>query len=170
MCPRGSDPFYAVTYYIKWVATSWTHSSSKWLHTSKISQILFSEFNHDKTTLGQVIMAKKLVNLRAVFYIYTPYIYYNKNYKWSYLARLKPGTSYCLLCSLMIEIITDKIIVSNLKCNSWLFIICRYMWQNIRPDIEYLLRYWISVYFIYGVRPLIKSGIRYCRISGQMDI
>ena len=26
MCPRISDPFYIVTYYIKWVTTSWTHS------------------------------------------------------------------------------------------------------------------------------------------------
>ena len=23
-CPRGSDPFYIVTYYMKWVTTSWT--------------------------------------------------------------------------------------------------------------------------------------------------
>ena len=27
MCPRSSDPFYIVSYYIKWVTTSWTHSS-----------------------------------------------------------------------------------------------------------------------------------------------
>ena len=24
VCPRSSDPFYIVTYYIKWVTTSWT--------------------------------------------------------------------------------------------------------------------------------------------------
>ena len=24
VCPGSSDPFYMVTYYIKWVATSWT--------------------------------------------------------------------------------------------------------------------------------------------------
>ena len=24
--PRSSDPFYIVSYYIKWVTTSWTHS------------------------------------------------------------------------------------------------------------------------------------------------
>ena len=24
MCPRSSDPFYIVTYYIKWVTISWT--------------------------------------------------------------------------------------------------------------------------------------------------
>ena len=26
VCPRINDPFYIVTYYIKWVTTSWTHS------------------------------------------------------------------------------------------------------------------------------------------------
>ena len=26
MCPRSSDPFHIVTYYIKWVPTSWTHN------------------------------------------------------------------------------------------------------------------------------------------------
>ena len=26
ICPRGSDPLYIVSYYIKWVTTSWTHS------------------------------------------------------------------------------------------------------------------------------------------------
>ena len=26
MCPRSSEPFYIVSYYIKWVTTSWTHS------------------------------------------------------------------------------------------------------------------------------------------------
>ena len=26
ICPRSSDPFYIVSYYIKWVITSWTHS------------------------------------------------------------------------------------------------------------------------------------------------
>ena len=26
MYPESSDPFYVVTYYTKWVTTSWTHS------------------------------------------------------------------------------------------------------------------------------------------------
>ena len=30
VCPRSSDPFYIVTYYIKWVTTSWTHSRSQY--------------------------------------------------------------------------------------------------------------------------------------------
>ena len=27
VCPGSSDPFYIVTYYIKWVTTSWPHST-----------------------------------------------------------------------------------------------------------------------------------------------
>ena len=27
MCPGSSDPYYIVTYYIKWVTTSWTYCS-----------------------------------------------------------------------------------------------------------------------------------------------
>ena len=27
VCPRRSDPFYVVTYYIKWVTTSWTYTT-----------------------------------------------------------------------------------------------------------------------------------------------
>ena len=28
VCPRSSGPFYVVTYNIKWVTTSWTHSTT----------------------------------------------------------------------------------------------------------------------------------------------
>ena len=27
VCPKSSDPFFVVTYYIKWVTTSWTYST-----------------------------------------------------------------------------------------------------------------------------------------------
>ena len=35
VCPRSSDPFYVVTYYIRWVTTSWTYSiiSFSWIFT-----------------------------------------------------------------------------------------------------------------------------------------
>ena len=26
VCPRSSDPFYIVSYYLKWVSTFWTYS------------------------------------------------------------------------------------------------------------------------------------------------
>ena len=29
VCPRSSDPFYIVAYYIKWVTTSCTYSNSE---------------------------------------------------------------------------------------------------------------------------------------------
>ena len=29
VCPGSSDPFHIVKYYLKWVTTSWTHSSIK---------------------------------------------------------------------------------------------------------------------------------------------
>ena len=29
ICPESSDPFYTVSYYIKWVTTSWTHSTPR---------------------------------------------------------------------------------------------------------------------------------------------
>ena len=28
VCPRSSDLFYILTYYLKWVPTSWTHSTN----------------------------------------------------------------------------------------------------------------------------------------------
>ena len=33
ICPRSSDPFYIVSYYIKLVTTSWTYSAIKLLTT-----------------------------------------------------------------------------------------------------------------------------------------
>ena len=35
VCPRSSDPFYIVSYYIKWVTTSWTYSISMSTKTTK---------------------------------------------------------------------------------------------------------------------------------------
>ena len=29
VCPRSSDPFYIVTYHIKWVTSLWTYSSKR---------------------------------------------------------------------------------------------------------------------------------------------
>ena len=36
VCPRSSDPFYVVTYYIKWVTTSRTHSMTVTWQTTTI--------------------------------------------------------------------------------------------------------------------------------------
>ena len=34
ICPRSSGPFYIVTYYIKWVNTSWTYSMVIYIRTN----------------------------------------------------------------------------------------------------------------------------------------
>ena len=33
VCPRSSDPIYIVSYYIKWVTTSWTYSIHQGIKT-----------------------------------------------------------------------------------------------------------------------------------------
>ena len=38
ICPRSSDPFYIVSYYIKWVTTSWTYSMS---HYKTFIEVVF---------------------------------------------------------------------------------------------------------------------------------
>ena len=35
VCPGNSDPFYIVTYYIKWVTTSWTYSTTQLFYVTK---------------------------------------------------------------------------------------------------------------------------------------
>ena len=43
ICPRSSYPFYIVSYYIKWVTTSWTHSTGSATNFTDIS-LLFCLF------------------------------------------------------------------------------------------------------------------------------
>ena len=65
--PRSSDPFYIVTYYIKWVTTSWTYS--KYIDTN-----LFSNFKlHTTVCPGS----------SDQFYIVTSYIKWVTTY-WTY--------------------------------------------------------------------------------------
>ena len=40
ICLRSSDLFYVVTYYIKWVTTSWTHSTSYDISAQNITKLL----------------------------------------------------------------------------------------------------------------------------------
>ena len=40
VCPRSSDPFYIVSYYINWVTTSWTHSTSiEWYLITRCARV-----------------------------------------------------------------------------------------------------------------------------------
>ena len=56
ICPKSSDPFYIVTYYIKWVTTSWTHSKiggkplRRYNHKEKI---IYRVLGQDITLLGK---------------------------------------------------------------------------------------------------------------------
>ena len=40
VCPGSSDPFYVVSYNIKWVTTSWTHSTTDIVATCYLYQIV----------------------------------------------------------------------------------------------------------------------------------
>ena len=44
VCPRSSDPFYVVTYYIKWVTTFWTHRTHCHIRKQYIYSIEKSSF------------------------------------------------------------------------------------------------------------------------------
>ena len=70
VCPRSSDPFYIVSYYIKWVTASWTYRNlsekkrikssipRKWFDYDKIerNRILFDLY----TTFSPVFLFKSL--------------------------------------------------------------------------------------------------------------
>ena len=43
VCPISSDPFYIVSYYMKWVTTSWTYSHSERKSNSSVLRALASE-------------------------------------------------------------------------------------------------------------------------------
>ena len=42
VCPRSSDPFYTVTYYIKWVTTSWKDGNFSFL-----GEKMFALYDYD---------------------------------------------------------------------------------------------------------------------------
>ena len=53
VCPKNSDPFYIVTYYIKWVTTSWIDGicvSDEWVsyitfQTRTLKKLLVASFD-----------------------------------------------------------------------------------------------------------------------------
>ena len=55
ICPRSSDLFYIVSYYTKWVTTSWTHSNiQKFDGAEMVTQIML------RTHEGRKIFSEKL--------------------------------------------------------------------------------------------------------------
>ena len=47
ICPRSSDPSYIVTYHIKWVTTSWTHSIPMLYSLFNLTLDVFGDTKHD---------------------------------------------------------------------------------------------------------------------------
>ena len=65
--PRSSDPFYKVTYYIKWVTTSWTHSTLR-LSTALSRTIVSSTLASDSVLqYHQVFFSFSLFFLLSLF-------------------------------------------------------------------------------------------------------
>ena len=54
----SSDPFYIVTYYIKWVTTSWTDGSKNWIYVTVIS-----------ANIQLFVIATRRSNLRFTMFI-----------------------------------------------------------------------------------------------------
>ena len=68
ICPRSSNPFYIVTYYIKWVTTSWTLSIS----CVNFCVISFKSFGHWRRmpgagaeVSGKIVLIVYTLNVRA---------------------------------------------------------------------------------------------------------
>ena len=74
--PGSSDPFYIVSYYLKWVTTSWTHSM-----TYPVLQIMFNllkfeakkycaHFKLISTNLNMILSEKKCWHLKIICFFY----------------------------------------------------------------------------------------------------
>ena len=66
VCPRSSDSFYVVTYYIKWVTTSWTYSSNKYIDVVS----LISNKRHFSGHVFQLKYLQQKKTTTGEFYIY----------------------------------------------------------------------------------------------------
>ena len=58
MCPRSSDPFYLVTYYIKWVTTSWTYCIAEKSNMKKLPNIALKNKKRIDDVSLQTVKAK----------------------------------------------------------------------------------------------------------------
>ena len=79
VCPGSSDPFYIVSYYIKWVTTSWTHSiyrSQVLLPPSPEKCYVIFSFFHVSFSLSNWIPFQNTVcpGSSGPFYIVTYYV------------------------------------------------------------------------------------------------
>ena len=54
VCPKSSDPFYVVTYYFKWVNTSWTHSTCHY-GSVRFTRLHNTAFSSQYTLINRVL-------------------------------------------------------------------------------------------------------------------
>jgi len=73
VCLRSGDPFYIVTYYIKWLTTSWTHSAKKKLTscmTCSLPALFFRFFKYRLQGLNQLWDNSGLIH--QLFFLFNP--------------------------------------------------------------------------------------------------
>ena len=68
VCPGSSDPFYIVSYYMKWVITSWTFNTL--LDQSITLQIIFGYDNQIPSLAANYVM-ENIVGLLIYFLVIT---------------------------------------------------------------------------------------------------
>ena len=86
-CPGSSDPFYVVTWYIKWNTTSWTHINRKTLFLNlKINKVLSNLLTNTKTNF------KKLTNL--TIHITIHFLGHSSNYIFNIYPPTKEEPAY----------------------------------------------------------------------------
>ena len=67
ICPRSSDPFYIVSYYIKWVTTFWTYSKSK-CNLIRIKKKIIS--HHLCTKYAWFLYRDTCIYINSIYLIY----------------------------------------------------------------------------------------------------
>ena len=65
VCPGSSDPFYVLTYYIKWVTTSWTYS------ILNFHLILFKKWETRRNNVYNISESSEIRRLRRPRYLAT---------------------------------------------------------------------------------------------------
>ena len=88
ICPRSSDPFYIVSYYITWATSSWTHSTIIiTLHLSRFILKIFVRFLLNRIWLEQY---PNTVNFRSKSMSLKLRILFVKSAGWSSVSKYLP--------------------------------------------------------------------------------
>ena len=111
VCPRSSDPFYIVYYYINWVTTSWTYSSIISLNWKNIFLIIYETL--------VLLLTRYLCGLK----ITGKKLYGGNNVQWKWPeAKMKKKIGTFLLYSYYILFTTSlNILTSWIFSPHWIF-------------------------------------------------